>query len=235
MKLKSLYIPLVIITILFGGVTISKGLGIWITESTKIPKTISSGTYAGEYDPGDIRGSYTFDDIYNSFNISPEILAEAFNIITDKPRDFQVKSLEDMYSDLEVEVGTDSVRRFTALYTGLPYDSDEILPQQAITILYSNNKITESEMESLLKNTIILPTITDDISTDSNLASETESVINGKTTVKDVLKYDISLEQIEGLIGIKIDDQSSTLRDLCQKNGISFSTIKNSLNELMSE
>lgn len=228
MKLKSLYIPLVIIIILFGGVTISKGLGIWITESTKIPKTISSGTYAGEYDPGDIRGSYTFDDIYNSFNISPEILAEAFNIITDKPRDFQVKSLEDMYSDLEVEVGTDSVRRFTALYTGLPYDSDEILPQQAITILYSNNKISDSEMESLLENTIILPTITDD-------TSETESVINGKTTVKDVLKYDISLEQLEELIGIKIDDQSSTIRDLCQENGISFSTIKNSLNELMSE
>ena len=235
MKLKSLYIPLVIITILFGGVTISKGLGIWITESTKIPKTISSGTYAGEYDPGDIRGSYTFDDIYNSFNISPEILAEAFNIITDKPRDFQVKSLEDMYSDLEVEVGTDSVRRFTALYTGLPYDSDEILPQQAITILYSNNKISDSEMESLLENTIILPTITDDTSTNSNSASETESVINGKTTVKDVLKYDISLEQLEELIGIKIDDQSSTIRDLCQENGISFSTIKNSLNELMSE
>ncbi|WP_304943210.1 hypothetical protein [Vallitalea guaymasensis] len=235
MKLKSLYIPLVIIIILFGGVTISKGLGIWITESTKIPKTISSGTYAGEYDPGDIRGSYTFDDIYNSFNISPEILAEAFNIITDKPRDFQVKSLEDMYSDLEVEVGTDSVRRFTALYTGLPYDSDEILPQQAITILYSNNKISDSEMESLLENTIILPTITDDTSTNSNSASETESVINGKTTVKDVLKYDISLEQLEELIGIKIDDQSSTIRDLCQENGISFSTIKNSLNELMSE
>ncbi|WP_273327592.1 hypothetical protein [Vallitalea guaymasensis] len=235
MKLKSLYIPLVIIIILFGGVTISKGLGIWITESTKIPKTISSGTYAGEYDPSDIRGSYTFDDIYNSFNISPEILAEAFNIITDKPRDFQVKSLEDMYSDLEVEVGTDSVRRFTALYTGLPYDSDEILPQQAITILYSNNKISDSEMESLLENTIILPTITDDTSTNSNSASETESVINGKTTVKDVLKYDISLEQLEELIGIKIDDQSSTIRDLCQENGISFSTIKNSLNELMSE
>ncbi|WP_458788482.1 hypothetical protein, partial [Vallitalea sediminicola] len=75
-------------------------------------------------------------DIYNSFNITPEILAEAFNIITENPQDFQVKSLEDKYSDLEVEVGTDSVRRFTALYTGLPYDSDEILPQQAIDILY---------------------------------------------------------------------------------------------------
>ncbi|GMQ63744.1 hypothetical protein [Vallitalea maricola] len=235
MKLKSLYIPLIIIIILFGGVTISKGLGIWITESTKIPKTISSGTYAGEYDPGDIRGSYTFNDIYNSFNITPEILAEAFNIITENPQDFQVKSLEDKYSDLEVEVGTDSVRRFTALYTGLPYDSDEILPQQAIDILYTNNKITDSETESLLENTIILPTITDDTSSDSNSASETENVINGKTTVKDVLKYDISLEQLEELIGIKINDQSSTIRDLCQENEISFSTIKNLLNELISE
>lgn len=235
MNLKSKYIPFIIIVILFGGVTISKGLGIWITESTKIPKTISSGTYAGEFDPSDIRGSYTFNDIYNSFNIDPEILAEAFNITTDNPPEFQVKSLEDIYGNLEVEVGTDSVRRFTALYTGLPYESEEILPQQAIDVLYSNNKITDSEMKSLLQNTIILPTITDNTPNDSNSSSEEESVINGKTTVKDVLKYGISLEQLEELIGIKIDDQSSTVRDLCQENAISFSTIKNSLNELISK
>lgn len=232
MKLKSRYIPFFIIVILFGGVNVSKGLGIWQTESSKIPQVISSGTYAGEFDPGDIRGSYTFNDIYNSFGITPETLVEAFNIVTDNPQGFQVKELEDIYSDLEVEVGTDSVRRFTALYTGLPYESDEILPQQAIELLYTNNKITDSEKTGLLQNTIVLPSITEP---PSELAEESEPLINGKTTVKDILSYGIAIDQFEELTGLKIDNQNSVLRDLCQEQEISFSTVKNTLNDLLAE
>lgn len=232
MKLKSLYIPFIIIIILTGGVTISKSLGIWLTESTKIPKKISSGTYAGEFDPSDIRGSYTFNDISKSFEVAPKDLAEAFNIITNNPQDIEVKSLEELYSQLEVEVGTDSVRKFVALYTGLPSDSEAVLPERAIELLYSNNKITDSEMEELLQNTIILPS---SVTETPSISSEDNKVINGKTTVKEVLDYGVKLEQVEELLGVKISDKAAAIRDLCQEQEISFSTVKNTLTNLIEE
>ena len=112
----------IIFVILFGGVAFTTAMGWWQTESSKKPATFSTGEFAGQYDPADIRGSYTFGNIETSFDIPSTVLAQAFDIQTDDPSIFSVKDLEEIYAGSEFEIGTASVRLFVAFYKNLPFD-----------------------------------------------------------------------------------------------------------------
>ena len=63
MKLGSKALGIILVVILFGGITLSTALGYWQTKSTKQPIRFQEGEAAGEYNPADIRGSYTFGEI----------------------------------------------------------------------------------------------------------------------------------------------------------------------------
>jgi hypothetical protein len=86
-------------------------MGWWVTESTKVPVTFTEGEFAGQANPADIRGSYTFGDIANSFDVTPEVLAQAFGVTGDDPAAFAIKELEAIYLDSGYEIGTVSVLR----------------------------------------------------------------------------------------------------------------------------
>lgn len=145
MKIRSTMLGLVIFVVIFGGIMASSNLGLWKTESTKIPKKISSGSYTGEFDPGDIRGSYAFSDISKNFNIPLEDLGQAFGI-KENVASFKVKELETIYGELEIRTG--SVRLFVALYTGLPYEirEESYLPQSAVNILKAKGNLNSEQM-----------------------------------------------------------------------------------------
>ena len=115
MKLTSKPLAIMILVILFGCILLSTALNWWQTESTRQPAKIKDGEFAGQPDPADIRGSYTFGDIHTSFGIPLEDLAVAFALPegTDVAA-FGVKNLEEMYSGLPNEIGTSSVRWFPA-------------------------------------------------------------------------------------------------------------------------
>lgn len=159
MKIKSHALPLVIIVILFGGIGVSKGLGLWKTESTKVPATITSGKAVGKYNPADIRGSYTFKDISVSFNIPVEILGQAFAIKSSNLSILKVKDLETIYGSLKIsgtEIGTSSVRMFVAYYLKLPYEITEesYLPKAAVDILKSKAKLSDEDLKYLDSHSI---------------------------------------------------------------------------------
>ena len=138
MTLTSKPLSVILIVLMFGGIMFSSAMGWWATESTKEPVRFTEGEFAGMANPADIRGSYTFGDISNSFDVTPEVLAQAFGITSDDPAAFALKDLETIYLDSEYEIGTASVRLFVAFYTGLPLDTtgEEIyLPQFAVHIL----------------------------------------------------------------------------------------------------
>jgi len=235
MKIKSIYMPIIIVVIFTVGIMVSKQLGVWKTESSKVPKKIENGEFAGGYDPADIRGSYTLGDIENSFDIKAETIAKAFGVESKNPKGFQVKELEGIYSNSEVEIGTASVRKFVALYLGIPYESDESLTTKGIEILYEENKISEEEKQELLKSAVELAAEHSNNSVDNanneNSEEKIEPLINGNTTVQDVIGYGIELEKIEELVGVDIKDKSQTIRQICQDNSIPFSGVKNNLNE----
>jgi len=89
-------------------------------KSTKEPLKFTEGEFAGEYNPADIRGSYTFGDVSRLFGVSLEDLAIAFRVSEPDVAAVSLKTLEEKFVDLGVDLGTSSVRLFVALYNGLP-------------------------------------------------------------------------------------------------------------------
>lgn len=233
MKLRPIHLGILVLAVLFGGIYASDVLGIWRTESSKVPVKIQEGEFAGASDPADIRGSYTFGDIAQSYPISVDVLAEAFQVDED-PEAFQLKLLEEMYpSEGEVEMGTSSVRFFVARYTGLPYEAtgEEALFPRAVDMLKEEDKITEEEAREI-------PLFSDEFSPETVELEEApeeepvEPLVNGNTTVADLFASGLKEEEIIAVIGT-FESKGEKVRDVCQKNGIQFSTVKTVLIEMM--
>lgn len=156
---KTGVLGVLLVGIIFGGIALSSAMNMWNTTSSKVPATIQTGDFAGEYDPADIRGSYTLKDIEDAFGVSVEILAEAFGVQDNENLDsFQVKNLESIYEALVnqgTEIGTSSVRLFVGLYTGLPIELDgTFLPKPAVEILLDKGGLTDEQQEYIKANSV---------------------------------------------------------------------------------
>jgi hypothetical protein len=137
MRLRSYHVAVLVLVLIFGTIAGTSLAGVWVTESTKTPRLIAEGEFAGISDPADIRGSYTFADIENAFGIPASLLAAAFGM-DGQPGEISAKDLEEIWGEIEgMEVGTDSLRLFVALYLGVPYLPEETtaLPRAAYQIL----------------------------------------------------------------------------------------------------
>lgn len=139
MKIK--FIPLAVVTLaaFTFGIAGASALGYWVTESKKQPARIASGEFAGQANPGDIRGSYSFGDVEKAFGVPASVLADAFGF-TDRPAaEVKAKDLETLYAGKTgaLEVGTDAVRLFTAAWIGMPYEPEANtgLPARAVELL----------------------------------------------------------------------------------------------------
>lgn len=159
MKIKSNTLGILVLIIVFGGIGLSSAMNLWITESTKVPDKFEEGVLTGEYDPADIKGSFTFGEISELFEIPIEDMAGAFGLPSDSdPYSFKNKDLETIYADQELEIGTGSVRMFVALYTGLPYEyvEEPYLLEDAVRILKDKAELTQEQVEYLELHTVIL-------------------------------------------------------------------------------
>lgn len=241
MRLNSKIIGIVLLAIIFGGIGISKGLNIWNTTSTKVPATYKSGEFKGQYDPADIRGSYSFGDISSAFDIPAKDIAQAFGITASDPAKVLVKDLSNLYSSLEtqgISIETDSVRYLVALYKGLPYHpaDDTFLPETAVSLLKSSTSLTPEQAQDLEKRSVSinlqdqkLINISESSLESSFENNTTDKSIKGKTTFKEVLDWGVPREEIEKIIGDKIPTTGTVIRDFCQQKGLGFSSIKESL------
>ena len=157
MTITSKSMTIIIFVTIFGGIALASAMGWWATESSKVPVAFAEGEFAGQANPADIRGSYTFGDISNSFDVAPAVLAQAFGVHTDDPAAFAVKELEALYADTGYEIGTTSIRLFVAYYTGLPFDTSDQeihLPRSATDILLAKNNLTPEQIAYLEKYTV---------------------------------------------------------------------------------
>lgn len=219
------------LVIIFGGIFLTDRLGLWETESTKIP----TKTQTGEFDPGDIRGSYTFGDIENSFDVPAKKLAIAFGITTDTPEAFQIKTLEEIYVSLsdDTEIGTGSVRYFVSLYTGIESSLAEPtwLPTPAIDLLIAEGLINDTDEVSNWK---IDPKETASIVSEvKNTEEHPEPLIKGSTTIQDLINQGITLEDIKSLLLTSNFTKADLVRDICTANGLKFSEVKLELENLI--
>lgn len=240
MTITSKSMTVIIFLMIFGGIAFASSMGWWATESSKVPVKFSEGEFAGQANPADIRGSYTFGDISNSFDVSPGVLAQAFEVQVENPGEFAVKDLEALYSNSGYEIGTASIRLFVAYYTGLPFDTtgQEIyLPQSAVDILSATGNLTADQIAYLEKYTaelgisnpvVAATTGTAPASSESSTGSS-PYMVRGKTTFGELLQWGVAQEKIETILGASLPDPAMTLKDYAAANGLNFETLKPAL------
>lgn len=241
MTLSSKSLTVILLVLIFGGIAFSSAMGWWVTESTKVPVTFTEGEFAGQANPADIRGSYTFGDIAKSFDVTPEVLAQAFGVTTDDPSTFAVKALETMYLDSGVEIGTASVRLFIAFYTDLPFDTTDqeiYLPQAATDILLANGNLSPERMAYLKQFTVraggsapVKQPLTEStpVAVETHEPTSEEYVVKGKTTFGELIAWGVPQDTIEQLIGAPMPDPAMTAKDYISANGLNFETLKPAL------
>ena len=231
MKLKNSHIVWSILLILMGGIYLSKGFGLWSTESEKIPAKLTEGVGVGTYDPFDIRGSYTFGEISELFDIDIALLAEAFQLGDKTSAEArQTKDLESVFSELPegIEIGNESVQVFVAIMKALDLQgSDAYLPLSAVKVLLNENPEIAEDTLSYLESHQIDVTI-------ATIPSEgVNALVKGNTTFSEVLSFGITKEQIETIIDADMPPENQTVKSYCTDNGLSFSEVKEALNALI--
>lgn len=227
--LRSPYLATLILLIMAGTIFFSISISYWKTEGGKTPSLISEGPFEGFPDPGDIRGSYSFSDIEAGFDVPVEALATAFSFITsDNPEAIQPKSFEAYPQALDSEIGTDSIRLFVSLYTGIPYQAEEDtkLPITAIDVLADADKLTGAK-ESFYENYGVKLSEADEIQNGEKTTPMME--IKGRTSFQELYAAGLSRETIKTIIGIEPGPDSSSVKEYLEGRGYEFSTYKESL------
>lgn len=256
--LKEWMIGILVFVVIFGGIGMTKSLGIWTTESDKVPNKISSGSSEGSYDPFDIRGSYTFEEVSTLFGIDLSYLAEAFQLGSpESASSMKTKDLETIFEQSEEEVGNSSVQVFVALMKNIDLDGSEAyLPVSAVNVLLTygpkldvtalayidthtiGNLQLSSETSTGIKPDESKETSSETVentSTGEKLSSEgeNESQVNGTSTFSQVLAMGITEAEIMKVIGGDMPPTNQKVRDYCTEKGLSFSVIKQALNDLL--
>jgi hypothetical protein len=151
MKITIKSMAVIVVAAFVLGIGGAASLGLWHTTSTKQPATLKEGEFAGMPNPADIRGSYTWADIAKAFNFDVKLALQAFGAANETEK---VNTLEAIYGSVDLpagtEIGTDSVRLFVSLLTGLPHTAEEstVLPISAIAILRENGKADASLIDA---------------------------------------------------------------------------------------
>ncbi|NTV90024.1 MAG: hypothetical protein HGA22_06640, partial [Clostridiales bacterium] len=189
------------------------------------------------------------DDLGKAFNIGdPSTYAQ-----------FQCKQLEALYASLAAdgkEIGTDSIRYFVGLYTGLPVVRGEntYLPKTAVDILKSTATLTEEQINTLEEFSVDLSQVTEaDTTVETSTTAEayataavieapaesastedasTDKTVKGSTTFKNLLDWGVTKEDIELILGEKMPDPDKIIKDYATSKEIEFSTLKEPLQTL---
>ncbi len=157
MKITPRLMAIFVVVVLFGGILVSMVLGEWTTKNTKEPLKFSEGEFAGEYNPADIRGSYTFGDVSRLFDIPLDQLAIAFRVTEADVAAVSLKTLEEKFVHLDVDLGTSSVRLFVNLYKGYPADfsvEDSFLLPEATALLKETVSLAPDALTYLESHTV---------------------------------------------------------------------------------
>jgi len=253
MKYTQKYIAIILIVVFAGGIFYAEQNGYWQTETSKTPeKMIVEGQEV--YNPEDIRGSYSFEDVSNAFDVPIDVLIDAFQLPEGTDGSvFKNKDLEELYGELagdNGELGNGSVKIFVAFYKNIPMELEEgnLILEKGAEILRNLGTLTEEQMEYLDRNTMSSDKselgITDSMG-EVEPIEEVEPVkeinededheefkINGNVTFKEIEDVGINMEEVEEILGMPVDNKALTVKDFCSANELSFSEIKTKLTEI---
>ncbi|MBN2797265.1 MAG: hypothetical protein JXR88_17775 [Clostridia bacterium] len=239
MKLNQNILALLLIVVILGGYLLINNMNLFTDEKT--PTRYEDGTY----DPSSIRGSFTFSEISEFFHIPIDTLSEAFGL-SNYPDMENTKSgdLSGIYDGLlgDAEIGNGSVQFFVAAYLGLPIElnEDTYLFKSAVDILLNEGTPTEEQKAYMARFTMdnVLMVFDEEtlttIEENHELEEESTLIIKGNTTFSEIMTWGITEEEIISIVG-EMPNQILSVRDYCESHDLTFSTIKKSLEALLSE
>jgi hypothetical protein len=237
MVLNSKLLMLVIPAILITGIGASMITGLWNTGSDRLPTRYQDETM-NQYDPQSISGSYSIFEISTFFTIPTDVLYEAFTISnTFDPKIFKAKNLGSIYEPMEIEIGTEALQAFVALYNNLPYTLvDVYLPEAAIALVLNHN-MNLSEDQATYLNTHSIHVIPLDPSkvTFSEEATTSGFSVKGPTTIQEVIDAGLTKTEFETIVKSSISYTNQTVKDFCIEKGLSFSEIKIALENALKQ
>lgn len=228
---------LLILIVIFGGIVTTIAADLWATSSDKTPSKYKDGEVAGTYNPADIRGSYTFYDVATAFEIDLETLYQAFGIEeTTDGTTIRTSDLEELYGDLAIE--NESVQLFVALYKDLPIElGDSNLLKQGVDLILEQNPNLTAEQLAYLEIHQVEVEASEETDSSTQItneeAQEEKPLVSGNTTFQQVLDQGITRDQIEEIIGAPMPPTNQSVKEYCTETGLSFSDIKNKLNDLI--
>lgn len=237
MVLKSKILVMIIPTVLFLGIGATMVSGLWNTGD-KLPSRYEDSEL-NTYDPQSISGSYSFADVSEFYDIPVDVLYEAFSI-SDMfdPSEFKAKDLGSIYEATDIEIGTESVQAFVALYNNLEYALvDVYLPTEAVNlILEHNTELTNDQKSYLSSHTIkVTPLDPSTITFSEEEESSTEFTVKGPTTIQQVLDEGLTKSEFEEIVGTEVQFTNQTVKDFCIEKGLSFSEVKVDLENAINE
>jgi hypothetical protein len=174
------------------------------------------------------------------FEIPLEEMGKAFGLdVADNMANFKCGSLKEIYGIVESsieggEIGTDSVKLFVSLYTGLSYTPEEttLIPAPAMSVL--KERLSEEELKVLENRVVTLPGLKPLPGEDpKDDPSEVDSTVKGNTTFQDLLDWGLAKEEIETAMGTSMGKPGANIRDYCVERDIEFSEVKNVLQKIL--
>lgn len=214
MKIKSSAVLVIVLVIGVGTISVSKAMGIWETQSEKIPdKYVSEGKTTGDYKASDIKGSYTFGDVSNLYGIPLAQLATSFHVDKKEAENFKCSELGTVFEESTYEIGVESVRAYVAFYLGQSYDlsADVYFTKEGAEGIKAYGKPTEPQLVYLENHIVGSSGI--DGETQSGTAGESKGTganqtieVKGADYFKDVSKtYDVPLNILAQAFNLSSD------------------------------
>jgi len=223
-KVLSIIIPLILVL----GIGGSMLAGVW-NSGDKSPSRYEENEL-NPYDPQSISGSYSFSLVSEFYEIPIEVLYQAFSISdTFDPSTFKAKSLGTIYEAGEIEIGTEALQAFVALYNDLPYTLvDVYLPTEAVNLVLEHNlKLTNEEKTYLSTHSLTVVVLDPSKVTSSEEEENTKDfTVKGPTTIQEVLDAGLSKAAFEAIVKNSVTFTNETVKDFCIAKGLSFSEIK---------
>lgn len=225
-------------TLFIGG---SMYTGYWQTERAATPKVIETGAFQGQYDPYDIRGSYTIDEILTLYQIPKQDFYAGLGLPASLPTSTQLKALESTVES-EEHFGVSNVRDFVAFYVGIISEIPDSDAHETTNTTDNSNETTTNA-----KETNIYVQGSQGGGFGSGLGNPDDPTINhnnrsattptGGTTLAQVYEWGITREMMEKQFKVNFDQLDITpetiLKDFADQIGIKMYDIKEFINSKM--
>ena len=102
MIIRSKFLGIISLVVIFGGILGTSAMGLWVTSSSGGSTSILPVEPVSLTNPDEISGSSSLGFISDSFNIPVDILIEAFALPKDiDPALFKTKDFENVYPEFE--------------------------------------------------------------------------------------------------------------------------------------